>query len=111
MEVNNSSGGDTQVRPGTTASGQGTVGKLVGLPYAPRDQERAWIAFAAGATLHLPDPTRGAYPVEFRLPNGRTLVQVVDARTARIELVRDPDGSYRTVLHSEAPQAAAGGRR
>lgn len=111
MEINNSSGADTQVRPGTAPAAPGTGAHLIDLQRARRDPERAWIDCAAGATLRLPDPTNGAYPVEFRLPNGRTLVQVVDARTTRIELVRDPDGSYRTVLHSEAPQAAAGGRR
>ncbi len=118
MDIINSSGSDTGVRGGTTSPpvqhGSGVI--ILGPRSTSQDVPAAWSHLAAGATLRITPPASGSFPVEFQLPDGRTLVQLVDARTARIELIRDAHGRYQTVLTAAAPpvpappKAAAGGR-
>ncbi len=122
MDLVNKTSVDTQVRPPDPPPTTGAK-RLPGSPFPAVAEEKAstaqgWTHLAAGKSLQLQVPTTVASTVEFKLPNGRTLVQVVDARTQRVDLVEDKDGSYRTVLTPAPgqaapplPKAAAGGRR
>jgi hypothetical protein len=111
MQVDNNSGVDTGVHANTTPSGTGTGSHAIG-PRSTAQPAKVWTHCPAGASLEIPAPSSGTSTVEFQLANGRTLVQAVDARTERVELRRDADGSYRTVVTSAPilPRAAAGGR-
>lgn len=125
METNNSSDGDTQVKQ----TGTGHLGIVKVRNLSGEDAEARKTSFGrlqpagapadffplpAGETLHLPAPT-GTGAIELRLQNGRILVQTIDARTTRVDLVREEDGSLRTVIASASseapPKAAAGGSR
>jgi len=92
MDINNSSGGGVTVR--------NNGGGNVGWPSHGR-----WTPLASGHSLRLPDLKGGMGTVEFRFPDNHTLVQVVDARTLQVSLVKDGHGSYRTILTSSAPPA------
>jgi hypothetical protein len=124
VEIVNSTSNDSQVR--TTPPPTTSTKRLPGSPFPAAaavatekaDPAPGWCHLTKGASLQVQVPTTVASTVEFKLPNGRTLVQVVDARTQRVDLVEDKDGSYRTVLTPAPgqaapplPKAAAGGRR
>jgi len=133
VDVTNSTGGDTQIRPpgSTTTTGtksipifplQPAATAPVKAPAAPSAARPAppkgWTHLAAGASLQIQVPPEGNSRIEFVLPNGQKLVEMVDAQTEKVELVQDRDGSYRVVLTPDparplAPPkpAAAGGRR
>jgi esterase/lipase superfamily enzyme len=62
-----------------------------------------WTHLPTGASLQL-SPLQGtAITVEFRLPNGRTLVQRVDAQTQSVSLVKDSKGDYHVEINSVPP--------
>ena len=110
MEIINASGNDTQTRTTTTSTPTtpGTGSHAIN-PNPEAPPAKVWMRCAAGASLQLPNPTGGTSTVEFQLPNGRTLVQAVDAHTERVELRRAPDGSFHTVI-TVLPRVAVGGR-
>lgn len=125
MDIVNNTTVDTQVRPPSPPPTTGAK-RLPGSPFpvaAAVATEKAaaaqgWTHLAAGKSFQVQIPTTVASTIEFKLPNGRSLVQVVDARTQRVDLVQDKDGNYRTVLTPAPiqaapppPKTAAGGRR
>jgi hypothetical protein len=110
MDTNNPSGGDTQLKQtGTGHLGivkvSNSSGEGAEIRKARAGARADYFQLAPGATLHLPAPSGGLGAIEFRLPNGRTLVQAVDARTTRVDLVREGEG-YRTVITSAPVRAA-----
>jgi hypothetical protein len=117
METSNPSGGDTQLKQ--TGTGHVVIVKVINSSGESAEVRKAstghlqraggfasFSQLAPGAALHIPAPTAGVGAIEFRLPNGRTLVQAVDARTTRVDLVRDGDGTYRTEIASAPARAA-----
>jgi len=88
MDVTNSSGGATQVR----------VNDGGHLPRPGPPKSPPWQSLAPGASLHFNVAVGAVASIEFRLPNGRTIVQAIDGRTAKVELVRERTGGFRTIV-------------
>lgn len=126
MEVTNSTGGDTQLRPPGSTSTTGTkdipVSKLrqamekaaemhatatttphpaPAAPQAPSPAAHApaasgWTVLKSGVSVKL--KISGPTKLQCKAPDGKLLEVEVDAHTERVELVRDRNGGYRAVL-------------